>query len=285
MNTDNSEDGDMAIKFNMAKTYDKVERLFLERVMAKLGSIVLHQAYYELFTAMSKIKPFPPYSTILSLSRNLELLGLHPDHCTIGIFTTYYCHLGRVNFGLFILGKVLKLGFPLNSIIFTALINGLIQNNHLDKVVKLLDKVVKQGLQPEMVVYEMVENKVALNVETYSILIDMHCKEGWVDEARTVIEFMISRGELPNIITYNTLLDGYCLHGQMDEALELKELMERNGCKPDVVTLNTLINGYCKSKNIDRAISMFQGISRKGIVSHVVAYNTLTDGLCKANKL
>ena len=34
-----------------------------------------------------------------------------------------------------------------------------------------------------MLLLEMVEKKVALNVETYSILIDMHCKEGWVDEA------------------------------------------------------------------------------------------------------
>lgn len=56
------------------------------------------------------------------------------------------------------------------------------------------------------------------NIRTFSMLIDMFCKEGWVNEAKAMLELMIERGESPDIITYSSLLDGYCLRGQMHEA-------------------------------------------------------------------
>ncbi|KAJ8426587.1 LOW QUALITY PROTEIN: hypothetical protein Cgig2_018055 [Carnegiea gigantea] len=204
--------------------------------------------FNQLFTAMSKIKPFRLYSTILPLSRNLELSGILPNHCSIGILTTCYCHLGRVDLGLSLLAKRLKLGFPL-VVISTTLINGLIHNDRLDQTIKLLDKVVKHGIQPSRATYGATVE--ALDVQTYNVLIDMLCEEGRVDEAQAILELMINRSKPPNIIAYTALLDGYCLRGQMDEAMELMEVMARNGCNPDVVTFSTLINEFCKSTRID----------------------------------
>lgn len=71
----------------------------------------------------------------------------------------------------------------------------------------------------EAILTEMIENNVALDVQTYNVLIDMLCEEGRVDEARAMLELMINRSKPPNIIAYTALLDGYCLRGQMDEAM------------------------------------------------------------------
>ena len=61
----------------------------------------------------------------------------------------------------------------------------------------------------EAILTEMIDNNVALDVQTSNVLIDMLCEEGRVDEARAILELMINRSRPPNIIAYTALLDGY----------------------------------------------------------------------------
>ncbi|KAK9735655.1 hypothetical protein RND81_04G217800 [Saponaria officinalis] len=79
-------------------------------------SIIL---YNHLFAAMSKIKPNPPSSDIVSLFRRLQLeSGIRLDSCSVGILVNCYCRLGRVDFGFSLLGKLFKLGYPNYGVVF-----------------------------------------------------------------------------------------------------------------------------------------------------------------------
>ena len=72
-------------------------------------------------------------------------------------------------------------------------------------------------------------------VITFSMLIDMYCKEGIIKEANDVLKLMIDKGVMPDIITYSSLLDGYCLVGQIGEASKLIDLMVTKGCQTNTV--------------------------------------------------
>lgn len=58
---------------------------------------------------------------------------------------------------------------------------------------------------------EMVGQKITPNVRTFNILVDMHCKEGMVDEAKRVMDIMVQKRIIPDVVTYNSLMDGYYL--------------------------------------------------------------------------
>uniref|UniRef100_A0A803KNH4 Uncharacterized protein n=1 Tax=Chenopodium quinoa TaxID=63459 RepID=A0A803KNH4_CHEQI len=319
--------------------------LFLYNQMINLRPLPSVVYFNQLFTAIVKLKRLNPHSTIISLFRQLELYGIKPNMHSVGILAYCYCHLGRVDFGFSLLAKRLKLGYPLNSVIFNTLINGYVHCNKLPQAAHLLNKIVKLGFQPDLIMYntivkglcrigdnasalaflkkmqsgchfkpgiviyntiidslckdrplqfrlwgqrvlaEMIESNIAPNLQTYSMLVDMFCKDGCVDQAQSIIKHMIERGVPPDIVTYNALLDGYCLRGQMEDAENLLDLMAENGCEPDRVSFNTMINGYCKSKNVDKALTIFHEMFRKGITPDVVSYTTLIDRLCKANRL
>ncbi|KAK9707516.1 hypothetical protein RND81_07G202500 [Saponaria officinalis] len=240
--------------------------------------------FTRLFTAMCKIRPHPPFSTVVTFSNQLEVSGLRPDCHSVGILANCYCRLGRVDFAFSLFGKRLKLGYPPDVFIVTTLLNGLITSDKLQPAVQLLDKVVKLGQWDDAkgLLSEMLDNNIAPD----STLIDMYCKEGHVDEARAIYELTIERGVHPNVITYNALLNGYCLRGDMAEAENLVDVMVKDGIVPDVVTFNSLINGYCKSKQVDKALVMFEDtrVSVTHITPDVVTYNTLIDALCKENR-
>ncbi|KAK9749807.1 hypothetical protein RND81_02G151800 [Saponaria officinalis] len=106
-----------------------------------------------LFTAMSKIKPHPPLSTVITFCNQLELSGLRPDRHSVSILANCYCRLGRVDFAFSLLGKHIKLGYPPDVVITNTLLNGLIASDKLRSAVQLLDKIVKLGIQPTLDTY------------------------------------------------------------------------------------------------------------------------------------
>ncbi|KAK9671990.1 hypothetical protein RND81_12G068200 [Saponaria officinalis] len=56
---------------------------------------------------------------------------------SIGIVANCYCRLGRVDFGFSLLGRHLKLGFPLDVVVINTLLNGLITSDKLQPAVQM----------------------------------------------------------------------------------------------------------------------------------------------------
>uniref|UniRef100_A0A803KNK8 Pentatricopeptide repeat-containing protein n=1 Tax=Chenopodium quinoa TaxID=63459 RepID=A0A803KNK8_CHEQI len=147
------------------------------------------------------------------------------------------------------------------------------------------------GDEAQRVLTEMLESNIAPNVKTYSMLVDMFCKDGCVDQAQSLIKHMTERGVPPNIITYSALLDGYCLRGQMEDAENLLHLMAENGCEPNLTTnvlygikpnmhsVGILANCYCHLGRVDFGFSLLAKRLKLGFPLDRVIFNTLINGL------
>ncbi|KNA25971.1 hypothetical protein SOVF_001360 [Spinacia oleracea] len=206
--------------------------------MSSLDSLPSAMDFNHLFNAISKMKPQRHHSVIISLSRQLELSGLRPNMHTLGILTNCYCHLGRLDFAFSLLGKRIKLGFDPDIVIFTTLINGIIDDNYnnVGQAVKLLDKIVKLGIQP--------------NVVTYGAVVKGLCRKGNNVGAINFLRRMQSDGVCkPDVVMYTIIIDSLCKENMMSQAVNLLEEMQREGISPNVVTYSALVQGCCNSEN------------------------------------
>uniref|UniRef100_A0A803KNU3 Pentatricopeptide repeat-containing protein n=1 Tax=Chenopodium quinoa TaxID=63459 RepID=A0A803KNU3_CHEQI len=181
-----------------------------------------------LLSSICKIKPHPPFSTVISLYRHLLLLGLRPDHYSLTILANCYCRLGSVHFGLSLLAFTFKLGYQPDVVTFNTLINGFIHSHQLDKSVRLLDKVVNLGFQPDMV--------------TYGSMFKGLCRSGDNAGALKLLENMESYGHyMSDVVIYDTIIDSLCKDQLLPQALHLFKEMKVNGISPNVFTCTTLI--------------------------------------------
>ena len=187
--------------------------------------------FNQLVAAMIKVKPRQNFSTIISLYRQLELSGLRPDMHSLGILANCYSSLGHVDFCFSRLAKRLKLGYPLNAVIFTILINGFIHADKLDQAVDLLRKMVKLGFHP--------------NIVTHSAMVKGLCKRGNNVGAVKLLGKMERGFCEPDVVIYNTIIDSLCKDKLLNQALNLFSHMKSKGLSPTAVTYSALIRGMC----------------------------------------
>ncbi|CAN1239850.1 Pentatricopeptide repeat-containing protein At1g62930, chloroplastic [Linum grandiflorum] len=240
----------------------------------------------------------------------MESAGIRHDLYTLSMLTNCFCRLGRVDYGFSVLGKVFRLGFEPNVVMFTTLIDGLCKDGNVVQAVKLLDKIAAQGMKakgvsPDAVTYnclirclcdlkqwersvmllnEMVELNILPTVVTCNTLVDAYCKEGKVSEATTLLGIMIRKGVHPDIVTFSSLIEGYCLQGRLDEAKKLFNSITSMGHKQDVYCYSIMINGYCGKERLDEAKKLFDEMPEKGLVPNKVTYTALMDGFCREGR-
>ncbi|KAL2941029.1 hypothetical protein RDABS01_029379 [Bienertia sinuspersici] len=101
-----------------------------------------------LFTAMLKIIPFPPFRTVISLSRHLYFSGPPPDLFFLNILANCYCRLGYVDLGFFVFALIIKFGFPPtikeshgccmpNVVIYSTIIDSLCKDQLLPQALRI----------------------------------------------------------------------------------------------------------------------------------------------------
>uniref|UniRef100_A0A803L4F6 Pentatricopeptide repeat-containing protein n=1 Tax=Chenopodium quinoa TaxID=63459 RepID=A0A803L4F6_CHEQI len=233
--------------------------------------------FNQLFTAISKLKHLHPHSTIISLFRQLELLGIKYDRHSLGILANCYCHLGRLDLGFSLMAKSLKLGYPPNHYTFGTLINDYIINDKLPQAAQLLNKIVKFGFQPNIVTYGAIFKglcRIGDNASALTLLTKMrsagHCKPGLVlllivfvrtglynsgcrEEANGVLTEMLESNIAATVETYNTLVDMFCKDGNVEEAEATLQRMTHRGVAPNIITYNALLDGYCLRGQMENA--------------------------------
>jgi hypothetical protein len=82
--------------------------------MHPLPSIV---DFTQLLVAIARMKH---HLTMISLIKEMELSGVTPDIYIMSILINCFCHLNRVDFGVFILARILKICFQLDCIILST---------------------------------------------------------------------------------------------------------------------------------------------------------------------
>ncbi|KAF8369843.1 hypothetical protein HHK36_032133 [Tetracentron sinense] len=96
------------------------------------------------------------------------------------------------------------------------------------------------------------------------------CDSGRLKEAVELFEEMVSKVQvMPDALTYNVLVNGFCREGKVDQARKIMDFMRKNGCCPNIFNYSALMNGFCKEGRVEEAIFM----RKSGLKVDVVAYD------------
>ncbi|KAK9937967.1 hypothetical protein M0R45_014730 [Rubus argutus] len=115
-------------------------KVFDEMVQRRpLPSVV---RFTQILTQVSKLKH---YSAVISLNKQMRLLGIASDAYTLSIIINCYCHLKQMGFSLSVLGQFFKLGLEPDVTTFNTLINGFIIENRVAEAAGIFSKMVERG--------------------------------------------------------------------------------------------------------------------------------------------
>ncbi|RVW38136.1 Pentatricopeptide repeat-containing protein, mitochondrial [Vitis vinifera] len=132
--------------------------------------------FTKLLISITKMKH---YSTVLSLSHQMDSFGIPPNIYTLNILINSFCHLQRLGFAFSVLAKILKLGHQPNIATFNTLIRGLCVEGKIGEVLHLFDKMIGEGFQPNVVTYGTLINGYA----KWAALVPLSgCLEAWNKE-------------------------------------------------------------------------------------------------------
>ncbi|XP_017604706.1 pentatricopeptide repeat-containing protein At5g16640, mitochondrial-like [Gossypium arboreum] len=141
-------------------------------------------------------------------------------------FTKLLAPIGRIDFGFFVLGKMLKLGVEPDVVTFSTLINGFCNQNKIFEVVSIFDEMAERGYQAQLIAYN-------------TILKGLR-KIGNIDraeEATRLLNEMVDNNISLDIVTYNLLIDALCNDGKISKAVETVDMMRKQGIEPNVVVI------------------------------------------------
>jgi pentatricopeptide repeat protein len=155
--------------------------------------------------------------------------------------------MGHLDHGFASFGRILKMGWMVNAIVFTHLLRALF-------VVKRTSDVM------DIVLRRMPELGCTPNVFSFNILLKGLCEENKSQEAFELLRIMAHNGGscAPDVVSYTTVIDGLCKEGQMDNTYDLFSEMLDHGIASDIVTCNSIIVDLCKSQEIDKAEATLQ---------------------------
>ncbi|KAL1161461.1 hypothetical protein V6Z11_A07G136000 [Gossypium hirsutum] len=148
---------------------------------------------------------------------------------------------------------------------------GLCESRRLKEAIELFEEMVgKDQILPDAL--------------TYNLLINGFCREGKVDRARKIIEFMKNNGCSPNLFNYSALMNGLCKEGSWEEAKQLFVEMKSTGLKPDTIVYTTLMNCLCRASRIDEVMPLLKEMKENKCEADVVTLNVLLGGLCRESR-
>ncbi|MQM23348.1 hypothetical protein Taro_056412, partial [Colocasia esculenta] len=266
-------------------------------------------AFRSLLSALARQQQ---HAVVLSLynrmgRRGIGALSHHPHTCCI--VTNCCCELGRVDIGLGIYGKAVKLGVVLGTSFFTTVIKGLCTEGRVGDAITVFERMPELGCPWDDYTYATLvkglcrrgQTSTALEflrrmaahegpckpgVITYSTVLDSLCKEGAFPEAHKLFEEMMSSGISPNVVTYSCMIHSYSISGCWTEAIDtFKEMVNTRGIAPNVVTFSTLVNSLCIQGRVQEAHNLFDLMTAKGVKPNTVTYGILLKGYCLVGRI
>ncbi|MBA0751610.1 hypothetical protein Gogos_000523 [Gossypium gossypioides] len=133
----------------------------------------------------------------------MEPRRLERDDVTFNIWIDAYCKLRRLDYGLSVWGKMMKLGFQPTLLTFSSVINGFCIGGKISQAFRLLGEMIETGKVP--------------NINIYTTLIKGFHIIGDIDGVVKLLKMLEERGHNPNVITYNIVIDSFCKKGLLTQ--------------------------------------------------------------------
>jgi pentatricopeptide repeat protein len=181
-------------------------------------------------------------------------------------------------------------GYNLDTASCNIIIDGLCRNDKLDVAMGIVDRMWIEGSAAlcglgnsflSVVSDSSSSQKCLPDQITYSILINVLCKEGRFDEAKKKLLEMIVKDISPDSVIYDTFIHEYCKHGKTSLTIKVLRDMEKKGCNPSTRTYNFLIGGFEEKHKSDEILKLMSEMKERGISPNVVTYNSLIKSFCE----
>ncbi|KAK9940767.1 hypothetical protein M0R45_017409 [Rubus argutus] len=242
------------------------------------------------------------YSAVITLRKQMGLIGIGHDVCTLNIIINCYCHLNQIRFSISVLAHFFNLGLQPTVPTFNTLINSYILENRVAEAARLFGQMMEGGhCKPNEVTFNtlikgfcmMGNNSAAIqllgkmeetgckpDIVSYNTIIDSLSKDTLVVDALNLLSEMISNGIAPNVITYTSLIHGVCKLGKWKEGARLLNEMANQNIFPDIYTFNVLVDALSKEGMVVEAKSVVEMMIKKDIEHDIFTFNSLMDGYC-----
>ncbi|RAL51877.1 hypothetical protein DM860_010595 [Cuscuta australis] len=196
-----------------------------------------------------------------------------------------------------------------NSVVWGAMMNGLIENGHFKEAVEVFLKMLASGHKP---VFENLKNLVIAysnmgalqlgkGVHGYLIrnmlfytsdaadnslktsILNMYIKCGNISTARICFDRMVSPRD---IVAWTSMIEGYGTHGLGSEAVRLFHDMSKEGTKPNSVTFLSLLSACSHSGLLVEGVEIFHSMKTKfGVEPDLNHYTCIVDLLGRLGKV
>ncbi|KAL5700061.1 hypothetical protein ACHQM5_025560 [Ranunculus cassubicifolius] len=190
-----------------------------------------------------------------------------------------------------------------DTVCWTAMIDGLVQNEEMNKALELFRIMQTEDVRPNEVTVVCVlsacahlgalelgrwvhsyvgKYKIKLNSYVGNALICMYSKCGSLEEAEEIFKEMRDK----DIITYNSMLAGLSMHGKSNETIKMfEELLER-GFMPSNISFVSVLNACSHGGLVDMGLKIFQSMTENySIEPQIEHYGCIVDLLGRVGRV
>ncbi|KAG9441362.1 hypothetical protein H6P81_017216 [Aristolochia fimbriata] len=122
-------------------------------------------------------------------------------------------------------------------------------------------------------------------IVTYGTYINGLCQAGHIDLALKFIQELKKKNVILNNYCYNAIIHGFCCKGRLDDAKKVLDEMRRSGIPPDVHSYSILVDGFCKAGDVSNGCAVFDEMVNNGVRPNLVSYSALLDAYCRSGEL
>ncbi|XP_034690458.1 pentatricopeptide repeat-containing protein At3g07290, mitochondrial [Vitis riparia] len=212
-----------------------------------------------------------------NIFNSMNSAGLEPDGFTFTALIDGLCKLGRLEQANGILGSMVKKGISLDEVTFTALIDGHCKIGKAKDVYFLFEN--------------MVENRCLTTAHTFNCFLDALGKDYKLNEANAMLGKMMKYGLVPSVVTHTILIEGHCRAGFVLSntaigagALSSTGDLDARSLSSEENDNNCLSNHVFRLMDVDHALKIRDEIKKCGVPTEDL-YNFLVVGLCKEGRI
>ncbi|KAK9286616.1 hypothetical protein L1049_015016 [Liquidambar formosana] len=236
--------------------------------------------------------------------------GCRPNEFSFGILVRGYCRAGFAAQAVELLNGMKSFGLFANRVIYNTLISSFCREGKTDEAERMVERMREDGLIPDVVTFNsrisalccagkileasrifrdmQIDEYLGLprpNTVTYNLMLEGFCKDGMMEEAKTLVETMKGNGAFMKLESYNIWLLGLVRNGRLLEArLVFKEMVDK-AIEPNIYSYNIVMDGLCKNGMLSDARMVMGLMMSSGVSPNTVTYTTLLHGYCSKGKV
>lgn len=158
-----------------------------------------------------------------------------------------------------------------DGVSWNSIISGYCQNGENEEARRLIDAMIKQGMEPGLV--------------TWNILIASFNKSGQCDVAMELMKKMENCGITPDVYTWTSMVSGFAQNNRTNQAWDLWKKMLLSGVKPNGITIASAISTCTSLRSLNKGLEIYSFAIKMGLIDDVLVGNSLIDMFSKCGDL